>query len=330
MHVEATMAKRLMVLAAWVVTMAATAGAQTTFTHQVPPPPGGEAGTRVFLGIEGGAPLVQPGLAGDLLFVEPLDAGGPVTDAPYTAEAVTETMQTLADGNRITRRSSVHVARDSRGRERREHQAMMFGPTVAQRTVPLVTISDPAGGTAITLDHQRQVATRMQMRRWSGAAGTGVAFAASRAIAAGPANAGSPPIATAPMAGTPAAVGGATMSWTMAAPTNVVMATPEATGERTTVTLEPQTIEGLRAEGMRTTVTIPAGALGNERPIEIVHERWYSPELKTVLVSRRYDPRFGETTFRLVGVARGEPAAELFEIPPGYTIEEPKLPPLPR
>ena len=72
--------------------------------------------------------VMRPAGAGDLLFVEPLESGGPVSDAPYTADAVTETTQALADGNRISRKSSVAIARDGRGRERREHQAMVVGP----------------------------------------------------------------------------------------------------------------------------------------------------------------------------------------------------------
>jgi hypothetical protein len=100
-------------------------------------------------------------------------------------------------------------------------------------------------------------------------------------------------------------------------------------GERRTETLEPQMIEGVRAEGTRTTVTIAAGAIGNDLPIEIVSERWFSPELKTVVLSRRHDPRFGETVFRLASLVRGEPSADLFEIPAGYRIDDAKGPPLP-
>ena len=59
-------------------------------------------------------------------------------------------------------------------------------------------------------------------------------------------------------------------------------------------------------------------------------ERWYSPELKVVVLSRRANPRFGETVYRLTNLVRGEPGPELFEIPAGYRVDEPKLPPLPR
>jgi hypothetical protein len=295
------------------VLIATTSGAQTAFTVAVPPP---DAAV-------GQADQLRPAIAGDLLFVEPLESAEAVSGAPYSAEAVTESTQALADGNRIVRRSSVQLARDGRGRERREHQAMVVGPMVAQRSVALVTITDPAAGTAVTLDHGRQVATRFRMRRWASPTITAMRL---------PDDAGAtyPPV----RGGAVVAAGGGQMSWTMTAGDDVRLAVPAVAatlaGEPQTVTLEPQTIEGVRAEGTRTTTTIPAGAIGNELPIEIVTERWFSPELKTVVLSRRSDPRFGETVFRLTNLTRTEPAAELFEIPAGYRVEEPKAPPLPR
>ena len=69
------------------------------------------------------------------------------------------------------------------------------------------------------------------------------------------------------------------------------------------------------AEGIRSTVTIPAGEIGNERPIDIVSERWYSPELQVVLSMRHSDPRFGENHYYLTNIRRGEPPASLFEVP---------------
>ena len=86
--------------------------------------------------------------------------------------------------------------------------------------------------------------------------------------------------------------------------------------------LGKQVIEGVEAEGTRTTVTIPAGEIGNERPIEIVNERWYSPELQLVVMTRHSDPRSGETTYRLTNINRTEPAKSLFEVPGDYTIKE--------
>jgi TonB family protein len=92
--------------------------------------------------------------------------------------------------------------------------------------------------------------------------------------------------------------------------------------ESKTESLGKQTIEGVEAEGTRTVQTIPAGAVGNERPIEIVRERWYSPELQMVVLNRSVDPRVGETTMRLTNILRSEPDASLFQIPSDYTINE--------
>ena len=78
-----------------------------------------------------------------------------------------------------------------------------------------------------------------------------------------------------------------------------------------------RSIEGVEAEGTRTTVTIPAGEIGNERAIEIVSERWYSPELQLVVMTRHSDPRLGETTYKLTNINRTEPAKTLFEVPAG-------------
>jgi hypothetical protein len=91
---------------------------------------------------------------------------------------------------------------------------------------------------------------------------------------------------------------------------------------RKTESLGKQMVEGVEAEGTRTTTTIPAGEIGNEQPINIVWEKWYSPELQTVVMSKHSDPLVGETTYRLTNINRGEPAHSLFEVPGDYTIKE--------
>ena len=79
-------------------------------------------------------------------------------------------------------------------------------------------------------------------------------------------------------------------------------------------------VEGVEAEGTRTTVTIPAGQIGNDRALETVSERWYSNDLKTVVLTTRKDPRSGESTYKLTNLRRGEPSRQLFELPPDYKI----------
>jgi TonB family protein len=84
--------------------------------------------------------------------------------------------------------------------------------------------------------------------------------------------------------------------------------------------LGKQMVEGVECEGTRVVTTLPAGAIGNERPIETVKETWYSPELQLMILSKRSDPRFGESTYRVTNIARHEPDAERFQIPSDYTI----------
>src|SRR5258708_33309707 len=90
--------------------------------------------------------------------------------------------------------------------------------------------------------------------------------------------------------------------------------------ESKTEQLGVQNIEGVDAEGTRTTTIIPAGAIGNERPIETVYERWYSKDLQLVVMSKHTDPRFGEQTYRLTNIVRSEPDSSLFSLPTGYKI----------
>jgi hypothetical protein len=93
-------------------------------------------------------------------------------------------------------------------------------------------------------------------------------------------------------------------------------------GAEESVALGTRTIEGLDAVGTRNTLTIPAGRIGNERPILVVSERWYAPELQAVVVSSHNDPRSGRDTLRLTGITRGEPDKSLFEVPEGYTVRQ--------
>lgn len=98
--------------------------------------------------------------------------------------------------------------------------------------------------------------------------------------------------------------------------------TPPAAGQEKTESLGKQTIEGVEAEGVRTTLTIPVGTVGNDRPIEIVSERWESTALKVVVLSKHKDPRFSETIYRLTNINRTEPAKPLFEVPADYKVVE--------
>jgi hypothetical protein len=103
---------------------------------------------------------------------------------------------------------------------------------------------------------------------------------------------------------------------------------PARPGEQvTTESLGTQLIEGVNAEGTRITRTIAVGAEGNDRPIQIVTERWVSPDLQTVVLIKHSDPWMGESTMRLTNISRTEPAASLFALPSGYTMRDRPAPP---
>jgi hypothetical protein len=91
-----------------------------------------------------------------------------------------------------------------------------------------------------------------------------------------------------------------------------------------TESLGRRSVEGVPADGTRTVFSIPAGQIGNDRPIEIVSERWVSPELQTLVMSRHSDPRTGENVYRLANISRSEPPRSLFEVPVDFKIEEGK------
>jgi len=88
---------------------------------------------------------------------------------------------------------------------------------------------------------------------------------------------------------------------------------------RKTEDLGTQSMQGVTAQGKRVTRTIPAGQAGNQLPIEVVTETWYSPDLQLVVMSKTSDPRFGETIYQLTNISRTEPDHSLFVPPPEYT-----------
>jgi hypothetical protein len=254
-------------------------------------------------------------------------AGKLVKGAPYSAQAVTESVQTLADGNRIVRKNTAQVYRDTEGRTRREQTLGYIGPYAptgdASQTV---FINDPVAGAHYILDPSSKTARklpRMEFRVQAEGAGTERQKVTQSTIqkleiertytrvpgpdAPPPTQTGTAVIVTAP----PAAEGegGPFMRH-------------NSKHESKTEKLEARSFDGVTAEGTRTTTTIPAGEIGNEQPIQIVDERWYSPELQVVVMTRHSDPRSGETTYRLTNISRAEPAAALFQVPSDYALKE--------
>lgn len=239
-----------------------------------------------------------------------------VKGAPYSAELTNETVQTLADGNRIVRKEMTRMYRDSEGRTRREMKvpgitratvSHQEGAALATAERETITISDPVAGFRYVLDPETRTAYKMPLGR-----GSAVLL---------PHQEGS--IQYAPLGGGFArteVITGAAPGGNMIFEQRVVG--PGEHQEAKTQSLGKQTIEGLEAEGTRSTFIIPAGQLGNERPIEIVSERWYSPKLQAALLTTHSDPRFGTTTSRLSNVSLADPPLSLFEVPSGYTLKD--------
>lgn len=233
-----------------------------------------------------------------------------VKGAPYSAQAVTETTQTLSDGNRIVNTRSVSVYRDGEGRTRREQSLMSIGPYQPSiEPMKTILIHDPVAGVAYTLDPATKTARKNAPLRMESGLVTSVR--------------------------TPdgAVAGGQVQKMIFMRTPNGEVSDNAVAGaiklrtekDRTDVkqeSLGTQTVEGVSAEGSRTTITLPAGQIGNERPIEIVEERWFSRELQTVIMTRRSDPRSGDVVYRLTNIDRSEPDRSLFEVPAGYTIKE--------
>src|SRR5271165_5853205 len=85
--------------------------------------------------------------------------------------------------------------------------------------------------------------------------------------------------------------------------------------------LGTKTINGLQATGTRVTRTIPAGKIGNENPIQVVTERWYSTDLQVPLTTTHTDPMMGTVTTSLTNINRAAPDASLFQVPSDYKVE---------
>ena len=204
--------------------------------------------------------------------------GTVVKGAPYSAEAVTESVQVLSDGNRIHKQTVTLVARDGDGRLVQQEESPQGGPP---RTL---SILDPVANVTYVFNHKAQTVYQRPL-----------------------AVAGSDGVAT---------------KLSMAKKTAEGMVLKNGDEQQRTESLGKKTMEGIVVEGTRVTTTIPSGAIGNDRPIEITSERWYSPDLQLNVFTQRHDPRSGDVTFQLTNVRRAEPARYLFEIPPGYTVSQ--------
>ena len=280
------------------------------FERHIGPPPAPGADMQIEL-LPGGHGPGGHGPGDTVVFVSTEMSFGNkiIKNAPYSAQATTETTQTLADGNRIVRKNSSSIYRDSEGRTRHDQSLGSIGPWAAAGEPKQTSfINDPVNRVHYVLDPRSRIARKIVLPPMPPQPDRpGAAPAAPPA----PPRDGKPgDVFTVIAAPGPPGIRSRDMRSDMALPKPKV----ESLGK--------QNIEGVEAEGTRDTITIPAGEIGNEQPIQIVSERWYSPELQTVVLTRHSDPRFGETVFRLTNINRTEPARSLFEVPSDYTIKE--------
>lgn len=229
--------------------------------------------------------------------------GPTVKGAPYSAEVVNEMVQTLSDGNHIKSSSSSMLYRDSQGRERREE--------TRKGAVAGIFITDPVEGASYMLMPGAKEARKTSPVNFVFSPG-------EHAGMGGGAGGGRGGAVTTETRSFSFSTGGAGQE-------TFVFSNAELNSSKANTKVEHlgmQTIEGVSAEGTRTTITIPAGQIGNELPIVTVSERWYSPELQVTVMSTRSDPRTGTTTYKLTNINRAEPSPALFQVPADYTVHD--------
>jgi hypothetical protein len=206
-------------------------------------------------------------------------------NAPYTATAVTQSTQTLADGNRITKKSSAFLARDGQGRTRREESIQKMGALNVEGP-SVILIGDPVSRTDyVVLPTQQTVSVRTREDL-----DATVSVGLRRKLES------------------------MTLEGSLPRRSN----NEEEKADVKHEDLGMQQIEGLACQGKRDTLTIPAGQVGNELPLVITTEIWTSQDLHGIVLKKHNDPRFGETEYRLTNIKTGEPDASLFQPPAGY------------
>jgi hypothetical protein len=238
-----------------------------------PPPHGGHPGAPPMHGPGGPPEAFGGGIEGRT-----------VTGAPFTAQIVSTSNQTLSDGSHIARNVNASIARDGQGRTYRQ-QAIDMGASSSGASKTMIFLRDPVAHTS----HVIETDTKTAMLSHTPEGGRG------------------------PHGDHPGPQAGGLRRENR---------TPRARNGETLESLPPQMMEGVWAEGTRITRTIPVGAMGNDRELKIVSETWYSKDLQMVIMSKHSDPRMGESAFRLTNIQRAEPDATLFQVPAGYKISE--------
>ena len=217
-----------------------------------------------------------------ILGFEEMHSGKVVTGSPYTAVSVTETTQTLADGTTINRKIQTTVFRDGQGRVRRETTLPVIGPLVASGKSNPFVLIDDPVANTAFILHPDTKSAEQLPAPHRGNKNSGALRDKFEA--------------------------------------HIQMEIANGTVKKED--LGTQTLNGVSAQGTRYTRTIPVGEIGNDRPITVVNERWYSTDLQVLVKSTRTDPQLGTTTYTLTNIQRQEPAAALFAVPTDYTVRQ--------
>jgi len=239
-----------------------------------------------------------------------------VKGAPFSAEGVSESVQILPDGNKINRSTTTKMYRDGDGRFRREGS----GNTASGGAIALggfmttygfqdtISIYDPVDAVRYMLTPSSKTARR---------------FNNQNILTEGAVIVNGQPMSEAVKARVELERSAIRKTDAQnVSKANIVVLGNVAASHNAgkSESLGTKTIEGVEAEGTRTVTTLAAGVVGNDKPIEIVYERWFSNELDLIIYSRHYDPRFGEQTYRLTNINRSEPDRSLFTIPSDYKV----------
>ena len=310
--------------------------------------------------------IAESGVAMHILSAERVVKG-----APYCAQAVHETVQPLADGNRIVHQQTSQLCRDGEGRTRQEVERQGRKVVYLRDAVSGENwLLDPErktarylGGGRVDAEAQREYGERMReyqekmrdyndkmreygrkMRDWA-RENLGRGETSQRVEAPKP----------------PAAPAAPTVHVNTRIATPVVIAPGESSQEVRVIRVEtppgalgplapmsplppavamrieplilngqlsgqdgqpdnlpPREIDGLKVTGSRATRTIPAGKIGNEKPIVISREVWTSPDLKVTVSTQTKDPRSGEQNYQLRNIRRAEPDAALMRVPADF------------
>jgi hypothetical protein len=231
----------------------------------------------------------------------------PVTGRPYQAEQVSRSVQTLSDGTVLTHETKGMIARDTDGRIREDLYIVHSGQVNGREmdlSLQSATVGDPVTHTTlIWTGGLSKIATLMQFPALP-TYPSGIAVGGVLGSAPPP-----PPVKlVAPPKPAPVVVSALPPGWTK--------------DQVRTEELGQQSLEGLLVTGKRTTTTIPIGKVGNDRPFDVIHEEWRSPELNITVKTLDKDPRTGVQTMELHNLVRTEPDAALFHAPVGYEVKD--------